>query len=140
MANPERGEVALTVGDRTYRLVLDLNALCELEDLLSTPDQAVTFGQVFLHASQYSGRHCRAIAWAALRRYHPDLSLADAADVIQAAGGIDEFFQTIAKLKKATEVEGDKGRPRKARQAAGTGGRTSSTPNGSASAKTSSGD
>ena len=127
MANPERGEVALTVKDRTYTLVLDLNALCELEDLLSKPDQTVTFGQVFLLASQYSGRHCRAIAWAALRRYHPETSLADAADVIEAAGGIDQFFETISKLKKATEPEGGSGRPPRARRQTRAGARTTST-------------
>jgi hypothetical protein len=132
MANPERGEVALTVGDRTYTLVLDLNALCELEEELSTPDKVVTFGQVFLEAANYSGRACRAIAWASLRRHHSDMSMRDAADLIERAGGIEEFFSTVGKLRKTTEPEGEN-RPRKARQAKQkAGARTTSTPGESA--------
>lgn len=131
MANPERGEVALTVGDRSFTLVLDLNAICELEDFLSTPDRPVTIGQVFLMAARESYRHIRALVWASLRRHHSDMSITDAGDLIEAAGGVTKFFETLGKLRKATQQEGDS-RPRKARQKTTPGAHGSSMPNASA--------
>ena len=115
MANPERGEVALIVGDRTYTLVIDVNAVCELEELLSTPDQPVTSGQVFLLAAQRSVRHIRALVWASLRRHHPEMELSHTGQLIEDAGGVDEFLETLGKLRKASQPEGEH-RPRKARQ------------------------
>lgn len=115
MANPERGEVALIVGDRTYTLVIDVNAVCELEELLSTPDQPVTSGQVFLLAAQRSVRHIRALVWASLRRHHPEMELSHTGQLIEDAGGVDEFLETLGKLRKVTQPEGEN-RPRKARQ------------------------
>jgi len=137
MANPERGQVALTVGDRTYTVVLDMNALCELEELLSTDARSVTAGEAILQAARGSFRHTRALIWAALRRFHPDVSVTDAGALIEAMGGPDQCLETIGKLRKASEPEGD-GRPRKARQSKA-GARTSSTLNGSGSVKTTSG-
>lgn len=34
MANPKRGETAFSVGGQERKLLLDINALCELEDHL----------------------------------------------------------------------------------------------------------
>ncbi len=132
MANPERGEVALLVGDRTYKLVIDVNAICELEELLSTPDQPVTSGQVFLLAAQRSVRHIRALVWASLRRHHPEMELSHTGQLIEDAGGVDEFLETLGKLRKASQPEGDN-RPRKARQqTTRAGARTTSTLDASA--------
>jgi hypothetical protein len=129
MANPERGEVALTVGDRVYTLVLDFNAYCELEELLSTPDARVTWAQAIWLAIKDGGSaiYQRAMVWASLRRYHKDLSLDDVSDLIQSVGGFEALVETMGKLRKASEPEGE-ARPRKARQATKAGARTTSTP------------
>jgi hypothetical protein len=131
MANPERGQVALTVEDRTYTLILDMNALCELEELLSTPSQAVTAAQAFVAAANLSYRHVRALVWAALRRHHPDLTLSAVGDLIEAAGGPEQLFETLKRVREASDPD-PVARPRKARRSKA-GGPTTSTPGGSES-------
>lgn len=139
MANPERGEVAFTVGDRVYTLVLDMNAICELEELLSTPTHPVTSAQVFVLAANYSYRHIRALVWAALRRHHKDVTLEAVGDLIEQSGGPEGFFATLKKLRGVTSPEST-GRPPQARQPKRAGARTTSTRGASASAATSSGE
>lgn len=139
MANPERGQVALTVGDRTYTLVTDMDAICQVEALMSAAEgRVVPYVEVVLGAAQHSQRHVRAIVWGALRQHHEDITLEQAGGLIVQAGGSEKLLETLRKLRKASEAEGD-GRPRKARQGGPTGARISNMPNGSASAKTSSG-
>jgi hypothetical protein len=144
MANRERGEVALEVDGRTYTFCLDLNALTELEALFSTPDREVSFVEVVGKAEQGHAKYIRGVFWAALKRHHPDITLMEAADVIQGLGGIFGG-QLQALLSQATggakpdpadirELgEGVGKRPRKARVARvnGTGESSTSRPDAS---------
>jgi len=137
MANRERGEVGLTVGAQTYRLKLTINAMCEIEDALSTPDQRVSFTAFLERLSENSVRDMRLVLWGALREYHPEVTLEGAGTLIQQLGGLVEFTQQLVKLTAATEpdaadlqalgVDPSKARPRKARQS-GTGGQRTSRP------------
>ena len=86
MSATTKGTVTLEVGGKAYTLCLTLNALCELEDLLSTPKEQVTFQQVTAMAEKGSLRHIRAVIWAALRDHHPEMSLRDAGQLIQDIG------------------------------------------------------
>lgn len=117
MANPERGEVPLTVGDRTYKLVLDFDGICAIEERLSTPDHVVTISEVILHSARGSHRHARALAWGSLQRFHPDVTIEDAGQLIVDLGGVERFFETVAKLRKSTQPDAEDrpARPRKAR-------------------------
>lgn len=137
MANPERGELALKVGDQTYTLVLDLNAICEIEEAMSTNGQLVTIAQVFIAAAHLSTRHVRVLLWGALQRHHKGTSLEFAGSLLEELGGPEQFFATMKKLRGLTEPEG-KSRPRKARQSKA-GAHSTSTPIASASGMTSSG-
>lgn len=141
MANPQRGEVALTVGDQAYTLVLDLSAICELEGVFSTPKQIVTFPEIVAAVLRLSYRHIRGFVWAALRKHHPDVTLAQAGTLIEAAGGVDAFFETILALHQSTQPDAEDAadRPRKARPVSGTGAPSTSTPAGSVSRPTRSG-
>ena len=121
MANPERGEVALTVGDRSYKLVLDFDGICQVEDVLSTPAHIVTFPEAILHSARGSHRHARALIWGALQRFHPTVSLEQAGELIVELGGVEQAFETIAKLRKSAEPDKADRRPRKARPVNGTG-------------------
>lgn len=139
MANNERGELALTVGDRELTLVLDMDAICQIESRMSAEEgRTVPFGECLIGAASNSYRHVRAVLWGALRHHHPNVTVNDAGDLLVEIGGPEAFFATLAKLRKASEPEGDR-RPRRARQGRRTGARTSSTPNGSASVRASSG-
>jgi len=70
MANPLKGEVGFEVEGEAYKLVLDFNALCELEGVLTPGDD------------RNGPRATRATLWAALQRHHADLTLADVGDLI----------------------------------------------------------
>jgi hypothetical protein len=91
MANPQRGEVPLTVGDRSFALVLDFDALCQLEDVLSVNGQVVTAQEAIYHAMRSSLKYTRALLWAGLRRHHKDVSLIQAGELISDLGGVEKF-------------------------------------------------
>ena len=113
MPNPHRGEVALDAGERSLTLRFDINALCELEGAVGEP------AQVFLAKVQKVGQtgltQLRAIVWAGLRYYHPELSMRDAGDVIDEAGPRASYAAFVAAINAAfpDEVKTEK-RPRKA--------------------------
>lgn len=130
MSNRQTGEVTVEVEGQPFRLVLDINAMCELESMMSTPVKDVTFHEVLSKAGTGSLRHIRAAFWAALRRHHGTMTLSDVGVWVEKAGleNLNEQLGHLAKSaspdpKDAAElgVKPAKGRPRKA-QAAGTGG------------------
>lgn len=102
MANRERGEVSITIGKRAFTLVLDTNAMCEAEALFSTPEKPATFQQI--HARMVAGSviHMRGVLWAALRRYHPNISVEDVGTLTDLAGGLPAFAFELSRL--ATEA------------------------------------
>ena len=70
MANPVKGEVAFKVWDEERILVLDFNALCELEGALTPGDD------------RNGPRATRATLWAAMQRHHPETTLYDVGEII----------------------------------------------------------
>lgn len=81
MANEIKGEFKLDVGDgddkETYRLVLDVNALCEAEGVTGVKSAnlpgALQIGDM---------RLLRNVLYVATRRFHGDLSVDDCGDLI----------------------------------------------------------
>ena len=142
-ANPEKGEVALTVGDREYIYVLDMNALCIAEKAMSTDEERlVTSQEIVLSSVMGSNRHTRFLLWAALQRHHPDVTLDQATEILSKLGGTDQLMELLTKLRASTmpdKEDAPKG-PRKARQATGTGAPATSSPAGSGLTATGSGD
>lgn len=130
MANRERGEVPLEAGGKTYTLRLSHNALCELEALLSTPERPVSYQEVLARILVRSRMvEFRALMWAALREFHPEMTVKDAGELIDAAGGPEGIYRQIEALLATTkpdevdlktlEIAGR--RPRKARATAASG-------------------
>lgn len=144
MANVQRGEVALTVGDRVFTLVLDFEAMVLLEDVMSTPERVVSayevFWQVWGRPKFPPFKHTRAALWAALQRKHPDMTVLKVADLIEELGGPSAVVETLADAFNASRPDkvDVEGRPQEARQAS-TGEPTTSTRAGSASRKKASG-
>jgi len=77
MANEIKGEFDVPVGDKTYKCHLDVNALCEAEELLgeSAGDFAPKIGGGDM-------RTLRAVMWAALREHHSDVDLHQAGVIV----------------------------------------------------------
>ena len=82
MANPERGEVNVSIGGTDYILRFSTNAICSLE--ARTGERAIPFLNRF--ASQDVGvADLRVIVWAGLLDRHPDVTLEAAGDLIDVA-------------------------------------------------------
>jgi hypothetical protein len=143
MANKEKGEFPLTVGDRDFVLVLDFEAMVHMEDLMSTPDRVVTAHEVMFQvlSRKYPPfKHARAVLWAALQRKHPEMKVTDAQALIDEMGGTEYVVEALLGTYKAAKPDNEDtdGRPQAARQAS-TGGPTTSTRGGSKSPRTPSG-
>jgi len=131
MANRERGEVSLEIDGTTYTMVLDLEALCTLEDHFSTPSKDAVFPELLERASRGSARHIRGIVWAALQRHHKGMTLEQTSDLIQSSGGLAGFSEKLNSLAGSTQPDpedaneigaGKKARPRKAQHDAAAAG------------------
>lgn len=83
MANPERGEVELKAGDKTYILRLSLNELCVLEERFDKSISEIA-GTLNDPATFRIGTF-RAVVWAGLAGNEPRPSEAEAGDIIAAA-------------------------------------------------------
>lgn len=115
MANPLKGEVEFEAGGETYVLLLDFNALCELETEVP--------GLMDGTAEIKSPSAIRAVVHAGLAAHHPALSLRDAGNLInmiglEAAG--DLVSRSFAGSFPASGGE-EPARPRKAPAKAGAG-------------------
>lgn len=80
MANPVKGEVAFEADDKSYTLVFDFNAICELEDEFDTEIEKI--GEVI--GSRASA--IRRVIRVGLSRHHPDIDERQAGDIITAIG------------------------------------------------------
>lgn len=143
MVNPERDEVALTIGDRTYTYILDMAALFKAEKAMSDEEgRIVGSAEILFGSASGSNRHTRVLLWAALQRHQPDVTLDDALTLLATVGGSPGLQQVLASLRKSTQpdAEDNTARPRKARQPKrGTGVRSTGLREASASAVTASG-
>jgi len=137
MANRERGEVDLTIDGKAYTMVLTTNALCELEDVMSTTLRPVTYADVLMASKKGSTRAMRAVFWASLREHHRTVTLEDAGRLMDAADGTVSFAEKLAALAfaampadddvKALGLKAGSDRPPKGRRRrAGTGTRSTS--------------
>lgn len=77
MANAERGEVAVKIGGRDLTLVYTYNAVAELEQLEDAP-----FVALVSRLANGTALAFRLMLWGALRKYHPEHSLADVGDAL----------------------------------------------------------
>lgn len=115
MANRVKGEVAFEAGEQEYVLLLDFNALCDLEDDFP----GLMDGQVEFK----SPKAIRRVFHAGLAEHHPDLTERDAGRLLHELG-LAQAGVVIQEAFKASFPDADAGgegasRPRKARPGAG---------------------
>jgi hypothetical protein len=123
-ANPERGEVDLVAGGRTYTLKLSMNAAVTLEQKYNK-----TAGQIMAEASQLNFQAIRAVMWLLLQKYHSsDFPTEEAVGtLVDELGSVSKFWLALEQLAKVNNDTGAKtpAGPRKARS--GTGANSSSS-------------
>jgi hypothetical protein len=95
MANKERGELRLSVGDQEYTLKLTTNACCEMEDRAGK-----VFDAVIAAASKGSLRDLRWLLWAMLQEYHSDtvITAQDVGKIIDRMGGLAKVAGKINEM------------------------------------------
>jgi hypothetical protein len=91
MANREKGEVALTLGEQTFTLVLNTNAQAEIEAELSRLDGKDRNWDYFVSRMMNEDvagvREVKMLVWGMSRKYHRNLTLDQVGDLIDEAGG-----------------------------------------------------
>jgi hypothetical protein len=107
MANAEKGEVSLVIGDDTYTLALTIDSMVALEEAFSTPTKAVTFQDVMAAADRGSITHLRAFLWAALIEHHPSMTIKDISPLVQKAGGVAAITMKLMELAKRSAADAD---------------------------------
>lgn len=75
MANPHRGEVTFEVDGKSYTLMLNTNAICELEAEMNKGIDEIAMSMTRLST-------LRGMLWAALRAHHPEVTLPEAGAMI----------------------------------------------------------
>lgn len=112
MANPLRGEVAMTAGDATYKLCFSVNAICALEGLLDKSVNEII--ESLQDKKKVRLQTVRALVWAALSGNHPEITLKEAGSIAQIAGtaaAMEKVTEAIALAFPAPEAKSDEARP-----------------------------
>jgi hypothetical protein len=91
MANREKGEVSLTIGEQTFTLVLNTNAQAAIEAELSRIDGKDRNWDYFVARmmnEEIAGvREVVMLVWGMTRKYHRALTFDQVGDLIDEAGG-----------------------------------------------------
>lgn len=100
VANPERGEVNITVGGRVLTLKMSMNAAVALEKRMGKP-----IGQVLADAGSMHFEAIRTMVWLLLQKYHAvDFPTEEpVGDLIDDAGGVGTFFTALIALGQEQE-------------------------------------
>lgn len=83
MPNKLKGETHFRIGEETYRLLFDYEALCLIED---ATDQAIEQVLLSVQRNSLRLRTLRVFLWAGLQRHHPDVTREEAAGLILQSG------------------------------------------------------
>ena len=84
MANPNRGAVAVRVGDDEWTFSFSINALCELEECLGKPVPKIV--EALGDPENLRLTYVRALVWAALLDHHEGTTLIEAGEVASKIG------------------------------------------------------
>ena len=117
MTNRVKGEVPLKAGDRTYTLRFSANAICELEDQLDMGINQIAKQMADPEAMRM--KTVIAVVWAGLRDHHPDITLAQAGEIITDASligsmeAVSEAFTVAFGEKEVDPTQPGRKRPEK---------------------------
>jgi hypothetical protein len=99
MQNKHRGEIEATLDGRTYRLVLTLGALAELESAFGDDDMLALAAR--FEKGRLSARDCAKILASGLRWAGCAIT-EDDVNAMQAEGGAAGYVDIVARLLRAT--------------------------------------
>jgi hypothetical protein len=108
MSNKLRSEVSFETEDgQSFTLKYDVNALCELEDVLEMgiPE----FAAMFSGRDKIRLKHARAAFWAGLRHHKPDISIKQAGELMMEIGGMTRALELVGEALSTAFPEPDEG-------------------------------
>jgi len=114
MANPHRGQVAITVGDLELTLSFSVNAICELEDALDLPVSKIA--EKLNDPENLRMSLVRTVIWAALQDSHPEIDMQTAGNIATVAGTA-KIMEKVGEAFQIAFPDAQKGgasRPRRA--------------------------
>jgi len=115
MANRERGEASFQAGDKTYTLQFSINAFCEIEAEIDK--SIVIVMNEMANPATMRIATARVVLWGGLRRHHPNVTIEEAGELIDAAGGLIPVMNTVTEAVNAAFPDAAKqvnsSRPRK---------------------------
>jgi len=109
MANANRGEVTIKIGEKDYILRYSANSLCDLEDVVGLPVLQIT--DMLSDTKKLSMKLVRALLWAGLKEKQPEITLLQAGELVgelSLAGAYEQIgnaFQKAFPTPKKVEVE-----------------------------------
>lgn len=103
MANRARGEISFRLGQDDYLVRLDINALCDVEDV--TGKRISEIGRELLDPS---ASLLRALLWAGLRAGGHELSIGETGDLMRGLG-LDRAGEVVGEAVAAAFPSADKG-------------------------------
>ncbi|MBR1230203.1 hypothetical protein JQ600_35500 [Bradyrhizobium sp. AUGA SZCCT0176] len=121
MANPLKGEIEITAGDKSYILFFDIDAICAMEEATGKGFGAIA--AEMQNPALMSISMVRRMLHAALQQNHPDVTLKEAGEIMVAGGGMLKAIQKIGAAINAAfpEASGTRRPPKRPK------GRTGST-------------
>lgn len=136
MANSERGEVSLTIGETTYTMVFNMGAMIAAEEKAEAIGMPLTWDEIVTKADTGSARCFRLFIWAMLHKHHPVLTLEQVSDLIDQVGGAIGMQRAVQSAHRSMQPDPRDvqalgpapKRPRKAQAVKGTGARSTSRP------------
>lgn len=105
MANRERGEFEVQIAGVQYTLVMNTNALAAAQEALSTPKEIAKIEDIYQAVNNGSVKHVIVFFWAALRKYHPLVTVEQAGELIDAAGGLSGFGPLMSAVNARSEPD-----------------------------------
>lgn len=107
MGNQHKGEVRIEAAGQSLVLKFTTNAICEIEGIFDKP-----FTRIMSEVEKISVR--RVLLWGAMLTGKPDVTLADAGDIMDAIGpkeAMRVIMETFAAAYPSEAKEGDQARP-----------------------------
>jgi hypothetical protein len=121
LANADKGETAVTIDGTPYVLASTFNSLIALQQLFKDVDGTLPSVDSILQRAQRGDLSAvRGVFWSTLLRHHPQMTVEQAGELIDAAGGpralnalVDAVHQTSAADGRDVEAVQQRARPRK---------------------------
>lgn len=98
-ANPELGETKVVIGGVPYVLAMTFNSMIALQQMFERNGEIPRVETVLQRAQDGDLFAFRAVFWTTLRRHHPALTIDQAGDLIDAAGGVNALDAMIQRVQ-----------------------------------------